>query len=124
MDPENLKYGESIKTWNVELDGKPTSFRMEHQFWTGEKRYYINDELIEHTKGGFLQSGSFIKDVTFNVGNHTGKFKYRAVGRVVFFDLVVDGNKIKGEEINALRFPIWVAALLILAMLSFAYASG
>ncbi len=124
MDLDNMKYGESIKTWDIELDGKPYTFRMEHQWWTGEKSYYINDELIEHVDGGFLQSASFGKDVTFNVGSHEGKFKYRAVGRAVFFDLVIDRNKIEGEEKNALRFPIWLAVLLLLGILAIAFLSG
>lgn len=124
MDLENLKYGESVKVWNIELDGKPQSFRLEHQFWTGEKSYYINDELIEHIDGGLLQSASFGKDVSFKLGSHEGKFKYRAIGRAVFFDLVIDGNKIEGEEKNALRFPIWLAVLLLLGVCAMAFLSS
>jgi len=124
MDLENMKYGESIKLWNIELDGQAQSFRLEHQWWTGEKKYYINDKLIEHVAGGFLQSASFVKDVSFNIGSHEGKFKFRAVGRVVFFDLVIDGNKIEGDEKNALRAPIWLIVLLLLGLLAIAWSSG
>lgn len=124
MDLDNMKYGESIKVWNIELDGKLQTFRLEHQFWTGEKNYYINDERIKNVKGGLLQSASFAKDVPFNVGTHEGKFKYRAIGRAVFFDLVIDGNKIDGEEKNALRMPIWVIVLLILVVVAIGFSAG
>jgi hypothetical protein len=124
MDLDNLKYGESVKIWHIELDGKPYTFRLEHQWWTGEKSYYINDDLIEHVDGGFLQSASFAKDVTFNVGSHTGKFKYQALGRAVFLNLVIDGNEIKGEEKNALRFPIWVAVFLFLGLIAIAWSAA
>jgi hypothetical protein len=124
MNLDDMKYGESIKIWNVELDGQPQSFRLEHQWWTGEKFYYINDELIEHVESGLLQSASFTKDVPFNIGTHNGKFQYRAVGRIVYFDLIIDGNKIDGEEKNALRFPIWVMALLLLGLLVIGWSSG
>ncbi len=124
MDLDNMKYGESIKTWDIELDGKLQTFRIEHQFWTGEKKYYINDEMIKHVEGGFLQSASFMKDVPFNIGTHEGKFKFRAVGRLTFYDLIIDGKEIEGEEKNALRFPIWILVLLLLGIGAVAWSSG
>lgn len=124
MNLDDMKYGESIKVWNIELDGKPQTFRLEHQWWTGEKFYYINDELIEHIEGGFLQSASFVKDVPFNIGTHEGKFKFRAIHRLVFFDLIIDGNKIDGEEKSALRLPIWAIALLCLGIVAIGMMSA
>lgn len=118
-----MKYGETIKTWTVVLDGKEQSFRFKHQFWTGEKEYFINDELIKHVPGGLLQSASFSSDVPFHIGVHEGKFKFRAVGRVTFYDLEIDGEKIEGEEKRALRLPLWVAGLLLLALFTIAALS-
>jgi hypothetical protein len=112
-----MAYGESIKTWNVELDDQQHSFRFVHQFWTGEKKYYINEELIKHISGSLLSSASFASDVPINIGTHEGEFKYRAVGRVAFYDLYIDGNKIEGEERNALRAPVWFIAFLLLGLL-------
>lgn len=124
MKPDDMEYGESIKTWNVELDGQQYSFRFVHQFWTGEKSYYINEELIKHVPGSLLSSASLASDVPINVGTHEGKFKFRAVDRVAFYDLYIDGNKIEGEEKNALRMPIWMIVLLCLGLLAVAYLSS
>ena len=118
-----MKYGDTVKTWTVELDGKAHRLRMEHNFWSGEKKYFIDDEPIEHEIGGLKASASFAKDVPFNVGSHAGKFQHRAVGRAVFYDLYVDGENIKGEEQHALRMPPWLFVLLILLLLLIAYFS-
>jgi len=112
-----MKYGDAVKTWAVELDGKVHRLRMEHNFWSGEKKYHIDDELTEHVPGSLKTSASFARDVPFTIGSHSGTFQHRAVGRVVFYDLYVDGKKIEGEEQHAMRLPPWAIVLLILALL-------
>ena len=118
-----MKYGETIKRWNIDLDGQQHTLRFEHQFWTGEKKYYINDELVEHVPGSILQSASFAKDVPFTLGTHQGVFQLRALGRMVFYDLVIDGETIAGEEKSALRLPLWVITLLIIGLIYLALFS-
>jgi hypothetical protein len=118
-----MKYGDSVKTWEVVLGDKKHTFRFEHNFWSGEKKYFINDQLIEHVPAGIKQSASFGSEVPFNIGSHQGKFQHRAVGRVVFYDLYIDGDKIKGEENSALRMPLWAFAALILLLLLIAWVS-
>lgn len=118
-----MNYGETHKTWLVELDEKEYSFRFEHQFWTGEKKYFINNELIEHIQGGLMQSASFANDVTFTIGSHKGKFTHRAIGRATFNELFIDENKIQGEEKSALRFPLWVFVLLLIGLVSIGFIS-
>jgi hypothetical protein len=118
-----MKYGDAVKTWEAVLDGKEHTFRFEHNFWSGEKKYYINDQLIEHVPAGLKQSASFGSEVPFNIGSHQGKFQHRAVGRVVFYDLYIDGDKIKGHEKHALRMPVWAFVLLIVLLLLLAWVS-
>ena len=108
-----MKYGDAVKTWEVKLDGKAHVLRFEHNFWSGEKKYFIDDEMIKHVPGSLLASASFADDVPFNIGTHQGYYRHRAVGRVVFYDLFIDDEKIKGEEMHALRLPIWAFFLLI-----------
>lgn len=112
-----------MKTWEVELNGETHHFRMEHNFWSGEKKYFIDDELVEHVSGSLKASASFARDVPFNVGGHLGRFQHRAVGRVVFYDLYVDGKKIEGEEKHALRLPVWAIVLLIMVLFLIAFLS-
>lgn len=116
-----MKYGDAVKTWEVELDGKHHRLRMAHNFWSGEKKYYIDDELVEHVPGSLKASAAFARDVPFTIGSHSGKFQHRAVGRVVFYDLYVDGKNIEGEEQHALRMPVWVLVLLILLLFLVAF---
>lgn len=118
-----MKHGDAMKTWTMELDDREYTFRMEHNFWSGEKKYYIDNELIEHVEGSIKASTSFTKDVPFIIGNHQGLFQHRAVGRAVFYDLYIDGQKIKGEEKHALRMPIWAAVGLFLLLLLVAFVS-
>lgn len=112
-----MNYGDAVKTWDVELNGESHRFRMEHNFWSGEKKYFIDDELVEHVSGSLKASASFARDVPFNVGGHLGKFQHRAVGRVVFYDLYIDDRKIEGEEKRAMRMPPRAIVLLLLALL-------
>ena len=118
-----MKYGDAVKNWVVELDGEAHRFRMEHNFWSGEKKYFVDDEMIEHVTGSIKASTTFARDVPFTVGAHEGYFRHRAVGRAVFYDLFIDGEKIKGEEKHALRLPLWVAALLMLLLFLIAFLS-
>jgi len=118
-----MQFGDAVKTWAVELGGEAHQFRMEHNFWSAEKKYFVDDELLEHVPGGLKASASFVKDVPFNIGGHLGKFQHSAVGRVVFYDLYVDGKKIEGEEKHAMRMPPWAIVLLILALLVIAALS-
>jgi hypothetical protein len=118
-----MKYGDAAKNWTVELDGREHSFRMEHNFWSGEKKYFVDDEMIEHVEGGLKASAAFAGDVPFSVGGHQGYFRHRAVGRAVFYDLFIDDEKIKGEEKHALRLPLWAAALLFLLLFLIAFLS-
>ena len=118
-----MKYGEAHKSWIVDLDGKEQLFRFEHQFWTGEKKYYINDELIKHIHGGLLQSAKFVQEVPFSIGSHKGMFKHRAIGRVTFNDLIIGGEEIKGSEKSAMRFPLWLMTLLIIGLIYIALFS-
>lgn len=118
-----MKYGDSIKRWSVELEGKIHSLRMEHNFWNGEKKYYIDDELIKHVPGNLAEASRFASDVPFNIAGHRGEFRHRAVGRVVFYDLYIDDKKISGEEKNAARLPLWAALLMIALLLLLAWGS-
>lgn len=118
-----MKYGETHKTWHIELDGQAYAFRLEYQFWTGEKKYFIDNKLVEHVPGGFLKSASFASNVPFTIGNHNGKFQHRAIGRAVFFDLIVDNEKIEGEEKSALRLPLWMIALLMIILIFIALSA-
>ncbi len=45
------------------------------------------------------------------------------MGRVVFYDLYVDGKKIEGEEKHALRLPMWAIVLLIMVLFLIAFLS-
>lgn len=114
-----MRYGETITRWQVELNGKRHTMRLVHQFWTGEKKYYVNDELIKQTKGGVIPSASFGEDVSFTLEKHQGQFKFRAVGRMEFYDLYIDDRKIEGDEQRALRIPIWAIALLLASLFMF-----
>lgn len=118
-----MKYGDAVKQWVVVLDEKEHTFRLEHNFWTGEKKYFIDDELIKHIPGSISASASFGDDVPFNVGAHRGKFQHRAVGRAVFYDLYIEGEKIRGEEKHALRMPIWAGLLMLLLLFLIAWLS-
>lgn len=118
-----MKYGDAVKNWVVVVDGKEHHFCLKHNFWTGEKKYYVDDEMIKHVPGSISASASFGSEVPFNVGSHQGKFQHQAVGRVVFYDLYIDGEKIKGEEKNALRMPIWAAVVLFILLFLIAWLS-
>ena len=115
-----MNYGETHKHWNATLAGKEHSFRFEHQFWTGEKKYFVNDELIKHVEGNLLQSASFGSDVPFDIDGHNGVFQFRAIGRLTFYDLYIDGSKIEGEEKSAMRLPPWAIVLSLLVLLAIA----
>ncbi len=114
-----MKYGETVTRWQLELNGRTHMMRLVHQFWTGEKKYYVDDELIKHTKGGVLPSASFGEDVTFTLGEHQGRFKFRAVGRMEFYDLYIDDEKIEGDEQRAMRIPAWAIVLLLVSLFLF-----
>ncbi len=118
-----LKYGETVKTWTATLDGHEYLFRMQRQFWTGERSYYVNDERIAHTKPGLGNSASFTDDVTHRVGSHDIRFRYRAAGRIAFYELFIDNEKIEGKETSALRFPPMVAVILLMLLLGIAALS-
>ena len=85
-----MKYGDAKKTWAVVLDGQEHTFRLEHNFWSGERKYYVDDELIEHITGSLGASANFGQDVEFTVGGHECRFQYRSIGRTVFYDLYID----------------------------------
>ena len=118
-----MNYGDAVKTWEAVLDGEKHVFRYEHNFWSGEKKYFIDDEMTKHVPGSLMVSASFADDLPFNIGAHQGKFRHRAVGRVVFYDLFIDDEKIKGEEKHALRMPLWAFALLIFLLFIIAWLS-
>lgn len=118
-----MKYGDSIKRWSVELEDGIHNLRMEHNFWNGEKKYYVDDELIKHVPGSLAEASRFTSDVTFNVAGHRGEFRHRAIGRLTFYDLYIDGKKISGEQKNAARLPLWVALLMIALLLLLAWGA-
>ncbi|MEX2516084.1 MAG: hypothetical protein WD572_04100 [Gammaproteobacteria bacterium] len=96
---------------------------MEHNFCNGKKKYYVDDELIKHVPGNLAEASRFTSDVTFNVAGHRGKFRHRAIGRLTFYDLYIDGNKIQGSEQNAARLPLWVALLMMALLLLLVWGS-
>jgi hypothetical protein len=53
-----MNYGDAVKTWEVELNGETHHFRMEHNFWSGEKKYFIDDDLVEHVSGSLKASAN------------------------------------------------------------------
>lgn len=112
-----MQFGDAVKTWAVELGGEAHQFRMEHNFWSGEKKYFVDDEQIESVSGSLKASAAMMKDVPFTVGAHRGRFQHRAIGRIVFYNLYIDEQKIKGVEKHAMRMPPWAIVLLILALL-------
>lgn len=118
-----LKYGETVKVWTVTLDGQEYRFRMQGQFWTGERSYYVNDERIAYTKPGLGNSASFTDDVIHQVGSHGIRFRYRAAGRIAIYDLFIDNEKIEGRETSAQRFPPMVAVILLMLLFGIAALS-
>jgi len=122
-DKTTLNYGETLKHWTASLDGNEYRIHMLRQFWTGERKYFVNDELIAHTKPGLANSARFSDDVSHKIAGHEIRFRYRAVGRVAFFDLFVDGEKIEGSETSALRFHPMIAVILTMLLLGMAAMS-
>lgn len=120
---ESLKYGEAVKEWKAVLNGEVHRFRIEHQFWTGEKKYYIDDELFRHVAGGIAESARFSGNVPFSIGGHRGEFRLKAVGLVAYYDLYIDGNKVEGKERMAPRIPPWAMFLLFFLLILLAWLS-
>lgn len=118
-----MAYGETTKTWTVLLDGQEHELRLEHHYWTGDKRFYLDDRLIHHIPGGLRASASFADDVPFTLGAHQGRFRYRAIGPMTFYDLVIDGQTIVGDERAGLRLPPWLVAALVAGLFGLAWLS-
>ena len=136
-----MKYGETINTWATELDGKHHSFRFEHQFWTGRKSYYIDEELVRHVNGGLFESGTRSDKTEFCLGEHNGIFEYSAKtegaynpGSVLAKDngiqqtckLTIDGKLITMDthstnidDQQASRYPNWVEPVVIIMIIAF-----
>ena len=115
-----MQYGETIKTWTVALDGEEHVLRFQHNFWTGEKNYYVDDALLKSVPGGLRESARFARDVPFSLGLHQGVFRLRAIGRLTFYDLFIDGEKIEGRETSTPRLPLWAGILLMLVLFAIA----
>ena len=124
-----MNYGETIKNWSIKLDDKEQTFRFEHQFWTGRKKYYVNDELIKHVRGSILASCAMNETVAFTIDGHEGEFIFRHRSKglhnpfdssTVYIDLFIDGEKVDGRKTKAKRQPNWVYYTYVVLILSLA----
>jgi len=136
VSSESLEYGETITTWAADVEGSPYTFRCEHQFWTGRKKYYINDKLVRQISGGLIESCRSSVAANFHIDSHDIQFLFRAArefgfsyggagyddmsevfdkdaGVVTSMELSIDGTKIKGSMKSARRMAGWAAPLFV-----------
>jgi len=132
----SLAYGETITTWAADIEGRQHTFRFEHQFWTGRKKYFINDKLVKHISGGLIESCRGSVTVSFCVDSHDIQFLFRAsresdfsyggvghndesaifdkdAGVTTSMELLIDGAKIKGSVESERRMSGWAAPVFI-----------
>ena len=120
----SLSYGEMEKRWSMMLDGGRHSMRIEYKILTGETKYYVDEKLIKHLKGGLLSGKELQEKVNFTIGTHQGEFKITNMRPVVLVEMRVDGALIEGEEQSNLRTPARMLFLLVVAALVVVWFSG
>ncbi|MFT5659103.1 MAG: hypothetical protein ACI9KN_002385 [Gammaproteobacteria bacterium] len=122
------KYGETVNIWSTQVDNKDYTFRFEHQFWTGRKRYFINDKLVKKISGGVIEAHRFRTSTSFTVNGHEVQFLFQAktydahlsytlfvkdLGIKTIMNLLIDGKQIAGVEEQASRCAGWVIPVVL-----------
>lgn len=97
------------KSWSFQLEGGTHTIDLEHGYWSGKRKIYLDGTLIHESFKTQLLLFDTGSEIPFQIGEHSGSVIIRTNGIIFSYDVVLDGRSLEtGQHVKpSTPVPVW-----------------